>query len=48
MDLGCREFGCDDPKWKALSQDKIWLQDLVRCCSWRAFTPLHSLVNLLE
>ena len=48
MDLGFRECGCDYPKWKALSQDKIWLQELVRCYSWRAFTPLNNLVNLLE
>jgi hypothetical protein len=48
MDLDFREFRCDDPKWKALPQDKIWLQYLVRYCSWRALTPLHNLVNLLE
>jgi hypothetical protein len=39
MDLGFKEFGRNGPKCKALSQDKIWLQNLVRYCSWRAFTP---------
>jgi hypothetical protein len=48
MDPGFREFGCDDPKCKALSWDKTCLQDLVRYCSWRAFTPLKNVVNLLE